>query len=127
MNQKLLNSALESNPQFSIPEYTRGETLNQLYGTQVVNQPPIAPVLEPYVNTNAQGILGIALKDMLRGNPQTNQNYLDMLRGNIGLNYGGYGLDIGFNQPHPNPWGLPHMGTGQIEDWNVNVKFPINL
>ena len=134
MNQKLLNSALpRSTPPFSgpspsniFPEYTEGAALNQLYGTQVLNQPPISPSLQPYINSNAGGILGVALQDALMGNSQQGQSYLDMLSGNAGFNYGDYGFDVGFNQPHPNPWGLSDMG-GAPEDWNVNFRFPLNL
>lgn len=122
MNPELLRKALlNESPQFSSPHYVQGNAINQAYGTQAVNQPPVSPGLQPYIQSNASSILGLALQDAVFGKPQKGQSYLDMLKGNIGFNTpGGYGMNVGFNQPNP-------LLAGDVLDWDVNVKFPFNI
>ena len=113
LQQEMFNNPALSNPGYNIAN----NHINQ-YLTQSFSPPPPDPT-GLSVNSNVSDLLSMALQNSILGNPQ--QNYLDMLKGTIGFNTpGGYGLDVGFNQPHP-------IIQGATEDWNVNFKFPFDL
>lgn len=113
-----LNKAVFNNPALTNPAFNIANThINEL-GTQSFSPPPPDPT-GLSIDSNAGDLLSLALQDAIFGRPE--QNYLDMLKGTIGYSTpGGYGLDVGFNQPHP-------LIQGATEDWNVNFKFPFSL
>lgn len=73
-----------------------------------------------YFDTNLDGLLASYIQNQLLGNNPNTQDYINSLTANVGYEGGGYGVDLGFN--HPNP-----VYEGDILDWNVNIKVPINF
>ena len=74
-----------------------------------------------YFNSNAQGLLQNFLINSLLGNPLGPDEYYKQFTGNIGYESpGGYGLDLGYNQPNPIP------GQGNL-NWNLTGKIPFDI
>ena len=100
------------------------QTMNQ-YATMPINPEPMPPSITPYMQTNAQSLLSLALKDALLGNPRSGQDYLDMLTGNVGVvTSGGYNIDLGYNTPNP----LNQSGANYPNlDLELGVSFPFEV
>ena len=73
-----------------------------------------------YFNSNAEGLLQNVILNTMMGNPLAPDDYWKDFTANIGYESGGYGIDLGYNQPSPLP-GTPNL------DWQVTGKIPIDL